>query len=212
MKRSLFILISLLILSCKNLPVIEQGISVIKPEINPFPEKKYQLTHSIKAELPNGDLLLVIGVTVVDPDERSIHAVMMSVEGLVLFDINYKNNNVNVNRGIPGMQSVDSIEFARSLMEDLKLIYFKPGCGITEAGQLSGKYTERYKCNEETVIDIIEEGRTVKINKYDSSNSIVRVVNIFSINNNGLPELLELTAPGIFGYSLYMKLVNSEQL
>jgi hypothetical protein len=213
MKRYLFVLsiiISFLTLSCKSLPVIEPGKSGFKPDINPFLEKKYQLTHSIKADLPNGDKLLVIGVTIVDPAERSIQAILMTIEGLVLFDISYERNTLIINRGLP---SVDSSNFALALVDDLKLIYFTPDSENLESGTMDRKHIKRYKCNDKTVIDVIsEENKTMKINKYDSSNSLVRTVNIFSINNEGLPQKLELTAPGLFGYSLYMELVNAEKL
>jgi hypothetical protein len=216
MKRYLFflsIIISFLFFSCKSLPVIEQGKPGFKQDINPFLDKKYQLTHSIKADLPNGDKLLVIGVTIVDPAERSIHAILMTVEGLVLFDVNYNNNAVTINRGMPGMQNTDSSDFIRALIDDLKLIYFMPESEHPEAGTIDGKFIKRYTSRDNMVIDIIlNNDKTVKINKYDGGSNLVRTVNIFSINSEGLPEKLELTAPGLFGYSLYMELVNAEKL
>ncbi len=168
MKRYLFFLpiaISFLIISCKSLPVIEPGKSAFEPDINPFLEKKYQLTHSIKADLPNGDKLLVIGVTIVDPAERSIHAILMTVEGLVIFDISYINNTVIINRGMPGASSDDFSDFIHGLLEDLKLIYFKPACENSEAGTINGRFIKRYKCNDRTVVDVSkEENRSYKNN------------------------------------------------
>jgi hypothetical protein len=216
MKRHFFlfsIAMYFLIFSCKSLPVIESGKSGLKPDISPFPGNKYQLTHSIKADLPNGDTLLLIGLTVVNPDERSIHAVMMTVEGLVLFDVSYQNNSIIINRGMPGMSADDSANFIHGLLNDLKLIYFMPECAIFESGIISGKYINRYKCDNGITIDIIkEENGAVIINKYDSGNSLLRIVNIFSLNKDNVSEKLELIAPGIFGYSLYMELINVEKL
>ncbi|MBN2403241.1 MAG: hypothetical protein JXN64_12685 [Spirochaetes bacterium] len=196
--------------SCKNLPVIE---SVKQPgmhsRIIPFLTEKYQLTHSIKAELPNGDRLLVMGVTVADPADRSIRALMMTVEGLVLFDVEYKNNAVIVNRAIPNFKSSD---FTRALIDDLKLIYFVPHGGLAERGISEGSDVTRYSCKDGTTVDVIaEEGGQMKINKYDRNNSLIRIVDIFLMKEQ-LPEKFELTAPGIFGYSLYMELVNAERL
>jgi len=138
---------------------------------------------------------------------------MMTVEGLVLFDVSYQNKAVTINRGMPGMSADDSANFIHGLLNDLELIYFIPECTVFESGMISGKYINRYKCNDKIIIDLIkEENGTVKINKYDSGNSLIRAVNIFSLNKDNLPEKLELTAPGIFGYSLYMELVNVVKL
>jgi hypothetical protein len=215
MRKNFFLLsavLSFLIFSCKSLPFIELS-SGLKLDINVFPQEKYQFTHSIKADLPNGDTLLVIGLTVVDPAGRSIHAVMMTVEGLVLFDVNYQNNQVTINRGMPGMSPDDSANFIQGLLNDLNLMFFIPDCAVSEYGKIIGKYINRYKCNNEKTIDLIkEESGKVTINKYDSSNSLLRTVNIFSLNKENLPEKLELIAPGLFGYSLYMELINFEKI
>lgn len=209
----LFAVICFFYSSCKSLPVVEPAGTGFKPDINPFPREKFQLTHSIKADLPNGDILLVIGLTVVDPVLRSIHAVMMTVEGLVLFDAGYKNNTVTIIRGMPGISPEDSTNFVNGLMDDLKLIYFIPECAVSEPGKINGKFVERYKCGDGITVDLINEGNgAIIINKYDSGNSLLRTINIFSLNKENLPEKLELISPGIFGYSLYMELVNVEKI
>ena len=205
------IIISFLVFSCKGLPVIESGKAGLKPGIGPFLKNKYQLTHSIKADLPNGDTLLVLGVTIADPVQRSIHAVMMTVEGLVLFEIDFSNDSVTLNRSMP-MQGINPLDFAKSLIDDLKLIYFTPDCYSVETGYLNNSYIKRYNCNDGTVDVIEQEKGDVDIIKYEKSNGIIRKVNIYSINKEGLPDKLELSAPGIFGYTLFLELVNFEKI
>jgi hypothetical protein len=213
MKRYSFLLFAaaVLFLSCKSLPVIEQPGQYKENAFAGFYLKdKYQLTHSIKAELPNGDRLLLIGVTSVDPAQRFIRAVMMSVEGLVLLDVSCSSNTITVNRTIPAFESSD---FAKALMDDLKLIYFAPEAKNPESGQLpDGRCIARFGCADGTTIDVITKSGEAKINKYDSSYDLTRTVNIMQLNSNGLPQRLELAAHGLFGYTLFLELIGFEKM
>ncbi|MFH0975713.1 MAG: hypothetical protein V1874_08000 [Spirochaetota bacterium] len=213
MKKYAFLLFAaaVLFLSCKSLPVIEHpGRYKEHMAAGFYLKDKYQLTHSIKAELPNGDRLLLIGVTSVDPAQRSIRAVMMSVEGLVLLDASLGNNAVTVNRAIPAFESSD---FVKALMDDLKLIYFAPEARSPVYGkQPDGKSIARFGCADGTTIDVITQGGETKINKYDSSYGLTRTVNIMQLNSKGLPQRLELVAHGLFGYTLFLELISFEKM
>jgi hypothetical protein len=207
----LLVILCNLTLSCKSLPDIEPFNSAeAKLGSNFFLDKKYQLTHSIKAELPNGDKALLIGLTLIDPAQKSINAVIMTVEGFILFDVSYKDNTAFINRSMPDL---DSSGFAAGLIDDLKLIFFAPDCAETGFGRLENKNVTRYKCKEGTVIDVLtDKNMTAEVRKYNSTNSLIRTVNFLSIDQQGLPEKIELIAHGLFGYSLYMELINVEKL
>ncbi len=205
------IFLSSFFLSCKSLPDIEPINSAeTKLGSNSFLDKKYQLTHSIKAELPNGDKALFIGLTLIDPAQKSINAIIMTVEGIILFDVTYINNTALINRSMPDFNSSG---FAEGLTDDLKLIFFAPDCAELVSGRLKDKNITRYKCKEGTVIDVLTKKNIItEVRKYNSFNSLIRTVNFLSINQQGLPEKIELIAHGLFGYSLYMKLINAEKL
>jgi hypothetical protein len=209
MKGILFLLLLLpaLLFSCKSLPEIGPA-GTLKPGFpDPFIRGKYRLSHSIKAELPNGNEALLIGLTIADGTERAFDAVIMTVEGLVLFEAGYADGALHVDRCIPPF---DSPAFANGLTDDLNLLYFMPDCAHA-VGSLEGRHTMRYKCAD-TTIDVIEEmNGSMKINKYDSNN-LIRSINILSFNKEGIPDKLELTAHGFFGYSLYLELIGFEQI
>ena len=83
-----------------------------------------------------------MGVTVISPEERKIESVIMTIEGFVFLDA-YYDQKVVINRGIPPF---DSIDFARGMMDDIKLIFFKPEGGLIESGMSDdGSYLCRYK-------------------------------------------------------------------
>jgi len=92
--------------ACSSLPVLEHNYSVERAD-SFFLKGKYRLTQSIKAELPDGNNALLIGITVVDTDAKTISAVLMTVEGIVLLDAEYKDTNISIIRSIPPFDSRD---------------------------------------------------------------------------------------------------------
>lgn len=201
----------LIIVTCKSLPLIEHRSSSAQVQPYAFLKSKYQLTHSIKADLPNGVKALLIGFTEIDPSIKSMHAVLMSIEGLVLLDVIYKNNVPQVNRAVPPF---DSSNFSNGLLDDLKLVFFIPDGKLAESGIIKNiGYAERYRCDDGKTTDVVAviEGIAV-INKYDSGNSITRTARIISEIDEGVPREIELIAHGFFGYSLYLELITSERI
>jgi hypothetical protein len=71
-----------------------------------------------------------MGVTELSSDPERIHAVMMTIEGLVLFDALF-DGKLTINRGVAPF---DSREFAEGLMDDIRLIFFKPAGNAVDAG------------------------------------------------------------------------------
>lgn len=79
---------------------------------------------------------MMLGVTLIRPAEREIHAVMMTIEGLVMFDGRWEAGAVTIDRGVPPF---DSLHFARGLLEDIRLVFLPPegapsAVGIAEDG------------------------------------------------------------------------------
>ena len=115
-------------LSCKSLPVLKP-INNLKEQINfnPFLKTKYRLTHTIRVILPSNEKLIAIGITLADPVTQSVDAVLMTVEGFVLFDASFENSKLVINRTVPPF---DSNDFAGTLISDIKLIYFLPSGAV----------------------------------------------------------------------------------
>ncbi|MBN2040534.1 MAG: hypothetical protein JW864_10850 [Spirochaetes bacterium] len=203
-------IICLTILYCKSLPVLKPDNQNNAEHNTPFLKKAYRLSHSIRVTLPNNESMVAIGVTVADPEKRSIDAVLMTVEGLVLFDISYREKKVIINRSLPDFENNN---FAELLFDDIMLFYFVPGSREHESGQNNDGFVNRYFCENNTVIDQIAfNNGSFEIKKYDSGNDQIRTVNIQSLNKEGIPEKAELIAYGFFGYSLNMELIDFEEI
>ncbi len=107
-----------------------------------FPEGKWRFIHTVRATLRGDRQSVMTGVTVIDSDARSIHGVMMTVEGLVVLDAVYADGRMTLNRGVPPF---DSKSFARGMMADIRLIFFKPdgppeAVGIDARGRPACRY------------------------------------------------------------------------
>jgi len=177
-----------------------------------------QFIHSLTAILPNGDTHVAIGVTTVDPDMETIHCAIMTIEGLVLFDAEY-NQKIIINRSIPPF---DSMEFAQNILNDIRLVFFKPTGGLEEAGRAGpGADICRYRRCDGMIEDVvIHQNGNWEIHQYDTHHKLVKTIKVFfpdtekpgfSENNNNIPIGYEIIAPGFFGYCLKLELIEVRQ-
>ena len=170
-----------------------------------FPQGKWQLAHAIRATLPNGGKAQLLGVTEISSDPEQIHAVMMTIEGLVLFD-GLEDGRLTMKRGVAPF---DSRAFAKGLMEDIRLIFIKPAgnpiVGLTE----DGFPVCRYRVSDKAMVDVMvgSHGR-LEILKYENERLIRRVTR----ESNPLPEKITLTAYGPARYGLNLRLISAEQI
>jgi hypothetical protein len=217
-KGRLLVLVALLLaLSCAILPKIvpvtgadpsgpAEGCNRI------FPAGKWQLLHSIEADLPGGRNSVMMGLTVLSSRLRSNRSVIMSLEGFVVFDGEF-NQGLKVHRALPPF---DSPGFAEGLMEDIRLIFFKPEGPAAECGILTdGSTVCRYKNPDGGVVDIVFRSTgTCEALRYDRKQRLTRIVRIpvDARSAAGLPQTIELTAQGKQAYKLVMTLLEAVPL
>jgi len=201
----------LLLTACAGLPPLKpidkdaasETVSVCE---NAFPRGKWQFAHVIAATLPGDRQAQLIGVTQLSSEPERIHAVMMTVEGLVLFDAIF-DGKLTINRGVAPF---DSREFAEGLMNDIRLIFFRPAgkpmdAGLTEAGfQVC-----RYRVSDDEIVDVMvgSDGR-IKIRKYHHG----RLVCVVTFESNPIPDKIAFTAYAPAGYRLDLRLISAEQI
>ncbi len=198
---------------CASLPSLELLPMVdIEPAKcqRPWVTEKRQFVHAIAATLPDGKKTLITGVTTIDPEERSLHVVIMTIEGLVLFEGRAKGDKVEIQRGI---SLFSSGAFAEGLMNDVRLIFLKPATVPTEVGIARGfDVVCRYQDDISGVVDVkIGRGGDWELARYDSANRLQRRVIARSGSDSergAVPERIKLTAEGTFGYSLDMQLIQ----
>ena len=221
MKRRIFPLVILLICSCQSLPIIQpfdkfSDVKELKMCSIFFPKGKWQFIHSIEATMPDKKNAFIMGITNISSSTREIRIVMMTIEGLVLFDAEYKGE-IKINKGI---SPFDSYNFAKGIIEDVKLIFLLPEGRIDQAGYLKdGSHVCRYKDDEGIFVDInYKQGSAWEIIKYNKYDKITRYVKTISdIDKKSkhyslIPQKIEMKAYGKHKYSLTLDLVKSEQL
>ena len=207
-----------LVLSCSSLPAVYplDGPAASFSSHNcgwMFPEGKWQFLHSIEATMPGGEKTLIMGLTVISSRARTARCVIMTIEGLVVFDAQY-DRQVIINRGIPPF---DSEAFAKGLMDDIQLMFFMPQGQLFRSGALkNGSAVCRYQNPDGHIVDLITDpDDSWELKQYSKDFGLVRTVKASPgkraghFDSNRIPSHLELTAYSSPGYALVMDLVEA---
>jgi len=202
-----------ILLSCTHHADIQPFISSDVYEDNAicniqFVSEKQRFVHVIEAELPNKANLSMIGISVISPETKKIQSVIMTIEGFVLFDAVY-DHDLTINRGVPPF---DSKAFAQGMIDDIRMIFFKPDGVFTQSGNFrDGSHACRYTEPDRSVTDLITTTyNNWEIRKYDKNLKLIRSVKAYS-DKKMIPERLELTAYGDNPYALKLKLLKHEK-
>lgn len=211
MKRiSLLILTALLLASCQTLPAIKASApeagqqSFICP--SPFLKEQYRLVHAIQVSMAGETREAIIGITIVDPATRFVSCAIMTAEGMVLFEAEAAPS-LKVIRAQPPF---DSGDFAKNMIDDIKLIFFAPIGKIQVKGTLAdGTTICRYREENGEWIDVIarlQEG--IEINRYSACGSWKRKIQLNQTAGN-IYQTINLRAKETFNYSLIMTLIEA---
>jgi len=202
-----------LLMACAGMPRINAvdaalASKTIKACETAFPDGKWQFAHVIEASLPGGREAQLIGVTEVSNHPERIHAVMMTIEGLVLFDA-LEDDKLTINRSVAPF---DSIDFARGLMEDIRFIFLKPGGAPIDAGITENGFEVcRYRVSDHGVVDVmVRPDGMLEIRKYTNERLVRKVV--AELSPGSVPEKVTFTAQEPAGYRLNLRLISAEQI
>ena len=158
-----------------------------------------------------------MGITVISPEEKKINSVIMTIEGFVFLDA-YYDQKVVINRGIPPF---DSIDLVKGMMNDIKLMFFKPEGSLIKSGMSGdGLHVCRYKNDAGRVVDVItNNGCNWEIRQYNPRGNLIKTVKADqckvlagSPNKNGFPGRIKLASRGINGYALAFELKEVKRL
>ena len=165
--------------------------------------------------MPGGRKASVIGITDISSDLETIRCIIVSIEGLVLFDGAYKGEVV-INRGI---QPFDSRDFAKGLMNDIRMVFFPPAGELTGTGVLSnGSVVCRYRNDAATLVDvIIDPDHNWEIRQYRDGNlnrSVKTYIKERAIDGvqKAFPGRIEVFVNEDPGYALTLRLIRVEPL
>ncbi|MEI6126655.1 MAG: hypothetical protein WCQ99_08915 [Pseudomonadota bacterium] len=173
----------------------------------PFPASPYRFIHAVEALPPGGARIMLVGVTIIDPRAAAIRSVIMTIEGLVLFDAAY-DKEVTIHRALPPF---DNKHFAGYMLEDVRLIYFPPRGTLSASGLLAdGSTVCRYAGGDGMLVDVtIHPDQTWEIGSYASSGKIMRSVKASALQD-GFPGVIELSVRQPAKYFLRLKLISAE--
>ena len=221
--RSLILLLCIgySLISCSVLPNLQSPDRATRVELPQtchqiFPNGKWQFVHSIEAVMPGGNKGLVMGVTILSSKDKSARCVLMTIEGLVVFDARY-NQKLVVNRAVAPF---DHEGFAAGLISDIQLIFFMPeGLLVDTGNDPNGSSVCRYQNSDGGIVDlVIDADNTRHIRQYTAKQRLSRTVDAFFTKwETGsaapdFPDRLELRAHGVAGYTLIMDLVEAVPL
>jgi hypothetical protein len=175
---------------------------------SPFLKEKYRLVHAIETRVSGKTQSAIIGVTLADPSTRFISCAIMTAEGIVLFEAESGPGALKVTRALPPF---DSMDFAKNMIEDIKLIFFAPEGKIQKKDNLpDGAAVCRYLEENGDWIDVItdkSEGTAIK--RYSSAGILKRQVK-FNKTTGNIYQSIELQANETLNYSLLMTLIEAQ--
>ena len=210
-------LVALLSGACARLPVIqplavENEQALFRRCEDVFPRGKWQFVHAIEAAL-SGGRSVVLGVSTISSGDRHAHSLIMTVEGLVLFEAD-GGRRLRIERAVPPF---DSKDFARGLMDDIGFIFFVPPGPVTARGRLrDGAPVCRYNAGDGGVVDIVPTSPdSWELRQYDPEGRLIRrltAAEAGDIHGQRIPRRLALEARPAGGkeYRLKLKLVDAE--
>ncbi len=205
----------LILISCAQLPRLSlpdsSRVSGIQEQCKSvFPAGNMRMLHSIEAQIPGRGTQFMTGLTLLCPEKEQFRSVMMSIEGLVIFDGLYDRGEIFIARGIPPF---DSPNFAKGLLYDVRLMLVQPDRECLETGLLEGKIAVcRYGAGEDITTDVEIHPDGVRIIRQYAKKILRRTIRIWPGSDPGMPEKTELVFHGAVGYSLHLNLLESEAI
>ena len=210
MTRVILLIPILFLLSCQTLPVIR--LTEEKPFVcpSPFLKEKSRLVHAIENRVRGNVQSSVLGITVADPATRSFSCAIVTAEGMSLFEADFSPAAVKIHRALPPFESED---FAKNMMEDIKLIFLAPEGSLQSKGYLSdGSQACRYLQTSGDVIDVTEHPSDgIQIKRYSSTGVLKKHVT-FDKSGKNIYQHIELQAYEFFDYSLLMNLIEAQPI
>lgn len=212
MKGIPLLILTMFLLSCQTLPLINSPVSPAEEKAltcpSPFLKEKYRLVHTIETRVAGKTQSAIIGVTLADPSTCFVSCAIMTAEGMVLFEAESGPGTLKITRALPPF---DSMDFAKNMIEDIKLIFFTPEGKIQKKGNLpDGARVCRYLEESGDWIDVItDKSEGMSINRYSSAGILKRQVK-FNKTMGNIYQNIELQANETFNYSLLMTLIEAE--
>ena len=198
--------------SCSIIPVITSPrLSAANNNLtcpSPFLKGKTKLIHAIEINAAGNAQGAIIGITVVDPSTRFVSCAIMTAEGMVLLEAESSGGKLTVHRALPPF---DSGDFAKNLIDDIRLIYFTPQGLLQKKGNLpDGSTACRWQEGNGNFIDVIAgKPESTEINKYSACGNLKRHIKLTQQTGNPY-SIIELQGSEMLDYTLLMTLIDAQ--
>ena len=174
-----------------------------------YPEGPFQVTHTIEGTFRGGRRVTMIGVTKVHGGGRGFRSVLLTPEGMVLFDAARTSRETLVYRALPPF---DSQEFGSALLTDVELMFLPPGGTHLESGATrEGLQVCRWRTIDNGVLEVAVNSNGCEEALYDSRGGLLRRLTAEGEREPGFYETITVTAPGPAGYSLKLQLLEVDR-
>ncbi|BBO81602.1 hypothetical protein DSCO28_21680 [Desulfosarcina ovata subsp. sediminis] len=211
---SLLLLGLCLIAGCARLPRLSSldGVPADCPGI--WARGKWQFVHIIEATPPGRSATTMMGVVQVSSATRHLHCVLLTLEGLVLFEADC-GQQIAVRRALPPF---DNKGFAQGLIDDIRLIFLAPENISPIAGALDdGTVVCRYRLGGGETRDLSatpDGGWSLRCYRSAArpEKTLIAQEDIAADGPAPIPAHLTLTTHGMLGYTLTLTLVEARPL
>ncbi|HEY5961674.1 MAG TPA: hypothetical protein VIV60_34175, partial [Polyangiaceae bacterium] len=174
-----------------------------------FPELPFEATHVVEASIPLSDDVSLIGA--VSANANEFRSMLLSQEGVVLFDAIRRGDEIEVKRAIP---PIDPIGFGRHMTGDVQLVLIHPPgnpseVGLTQEGSKTCRWSRRGAAGQEVVEVELGASHSAQVRRYENG-TLARAALLTAIDERGYAHDALLKTTGIIGYQLHLTLLSSE--
>ena len=212
MKRGVALLAAWPLAACGGLPALTPAAPPAQAELAArcdtlFPDTPWVATHVLEATLPGNQQGSFLAVVAAEAPGK-FRSILVSVEGLALYDASFSYGRTVVTRAVPPF---DRPGFAQNMSADIQLLLFEPREPLREVGVTSQGFgaCRWQRADGKTVEATLEGPERTRLRLYAKEGSQVeREALLRGPLQRGLATDMTLVAPGTMGYSLHLELVD----
>ncbi len=212
MKRIFLLILLMLLLSACARPKLAQWTETpisdeqIAACAAPFQTRPFRVVHRIDTKFSVGEAPSLLGVSLADPAGQRLRSMLLSAEGLLLFDATATLQDTVVHRALPPL---DRAAFAMNLLNDVRLLLLPPTGKLLHHSK-SADLVQR--CVYQDFNGFVETSQAqdgpLTLRRYDNSKTLQKQA-VLHFDEKGRPSDVFLQVWGSSDYSLSLDAVEA---